>query len=168
MKRVIGMETLYKTLISGTDLVSEQFMGAVFDLVDADGPVLIYVSPDFKAKANYPTRAAFLHTEPETVRNICVRIDDGIDPCVMEVDGGCVAATQLLTEQSHLGYFMVLLPGYTPDTVQTNMEMAELLLAQAQLICNLIEKNNKLHHTQLMNLTKRSAVLGANAAGAAL
>jgi hypothetical protein len=162
------METLYKTLISDTDLVSEQFMGAVFDLVDSDGPVLIYVNPDFRAKANHPTRAAFLHTEPETVRNICVRIDDGVDPCVMQVDGGCVAGTQLLTEQSHLGYFLVFLPGYTPDIVQANLELAELLLAQAQLICSLIEKNNKFHHMHLMNLTKRSAILGANAAGAAV
>jgi len=162
------METLYKTLIAGTDLVSEQFMGEVFDLVDADGPVLIYVNPDFKPKANHPTRAAFLHTEPETVRNICVRIDDGNDPCIMEVEGGCVAGTQLLTEQSHLGYFLVFLPGYTADIVQTNMEMAELLLAQAQLICSLIEKNNKFHHMQLMNLSRRSTVLGANAAGAAV
>jgi hypothetical protein len=161
-----GMETLYKTLISGTDLVSEQFMGAVFDLVDADGPVLIYVNPDFKAKASHPTRAAFLHTEPETVRHICVRIDDGNDPCIMEVDGGCVAGTQLLTEESHLGYFLVFLPGYTADTVQTNMELAELLLAQAQLICGLIEKNNKFHHMQLMNLTRRSAILGASPAAA--
>lgn len=154
------METLYRSLMSGSDLLTEQFTGAIFDLVNPEGPVLIYVNPEFESKASHPTRAGFLCDSPEVVAAICGRIDDGDDPCVLEVEGGCVAGTQLATEESHLGYFLVFLSGYDSETVQTNMDMAELVLAQAQLVCRLIEKNNKLHHAQLMHLSKRSAVLG--------
>jgi hypothetical protein len=157
------MEQLYKSLVSDKDLMSEQFMGAVFDLVNPEGPVLIYVDPDYRAKASHPTRAAFLHDSPETVARMCGRIDDGDDPCVLKVEGGCVAGTQLATEQSHFGYYLVFFPGYACDTVQENMDMVELLLAQGQLICRLIEKNNRLHHAQLLNLSKKSAILGAEA-----
>jgi hypothetical protein len=51
------------------------------------------------------------------------------------------------------------LPGYRSETVQANMDLFELLLAQVQLICQLIEKNNQLHHQQLSGLSQNSTLL---------
>jgi hypothetical protein len=39
------------------------------------------------------------------------------------------------------------------------MDLFELLLGQTQLICQLIEKNNQLHHLQLTGMSRNSAVL---------
>lgn len=156
------MEDLYRSLISDTALMSRQFTGAMFDLANPEGLVLIYVSPDYTVTCSHPTRAGFLHSTPDITRKLCGRIDDGDDPCVSDVEDGCIIGTQLQAEQGHAGYFLAFMPGYSSQTVQMNMDFAELILSQAQLIYRLIEKNNKLHHLQLVNLTKRSAVLGAD------
>jgi hypothetical protein len=158
------METLYHSLISDTELINQQFMGAIFDLASPEGPVLIYVSADYKMTSSHNSRTAFLHDEPGVLKELCGRIDDGDDPCVAQVEGGCLFGTQLQSDSAHLGYFFVLMPGYSSEVIQTNMDMAELILSQAQLICRLIEKNNKLHHSQLVHLSRRSAVLSSNAA----
>ncbi|MBL7215164.1 MAG: hypothetical protein ISS71_05755 [Phycisphaerae bacterium] len=153
------MEGIYKSLFSGNDLLSEQFVRQLFDLSLPDGPVMIYVNEKREYQATDSTRAPFLHDRPERLLEICNRIDDGDDPCVCVLDGGCVMGTQLATERTHCGYFLIFLPGYTSQTVQVNMDIFELVLAQAQLVCQLIEKNNQLHHLRLAHLSKTSGVL---------
>ena len=153
------MKDIYKSLFSSNALLSEQFVRQIFELSNPDGAVLIYVSENYDYQTNYPNRAAFLHEEPECLSSICNQIDDGDDPCVCVVDGGCVVGTQLSTEKVNCGYFLMFLSGYTNQTVQANMDVIELVLAQAQLICQFIEKNNALHHLQLEHLSKTSKVL---------
>lgn len=153
------MEDIYKSLFSSNDLLSEQFVRQMFELSNPDGAVLIYVNENHEYQANNPNRAVFLQEEPQRLSSICNQIDDGDDPCVCVVDGGCVVGTQLSTEKVHCGYFLMFLPGYTSQTIQANMNVVELVLAQGQLVCQLIEKNNELHHLQLEHLSKTSKVL---------
>jgi len=153
------MKNVYESLFSGNDLISEQFMRQMFELSGPDGAVMIYVSAQYQYQTNNPHRAAFLQEEPDSIEAICRQIDDGDDPCVCSVKGGCVVGTQLAVEKGHCGYFLLFLSGYTSQTVWANMEIIELLLAQAQLICRLIEKNNQLHHLRLEHLSKTSSVL---------
>ncbi len=153
------MEEIYKSLFSGSDLLSEQFVRQMFELSGPEGTVMIFVDENQHYQANYPSHAPFLHEESDRLLAICNQIDDGDDPCVCVVEGGCVVGTQLTTEKTHCGYFLVFLPGYTSQTVQVNMDIIELLLAQAQLICQLIEKNNQLHHMRLDHMRKTSHVL---------
>lgn len=153
------MKNVYESLFSDNNLLSEQFMRQMFELSNPDGLVLIYVNEERNYQANHPHQAAFLQDEPERIETICRQIDDGADPCVCAVKGGCVVGTQLATERTHCGYFLVFLPGYTNQTVWSNMDILELLLAQAQLICQLIEKNNQLHHLRLEHLSKTSSIL---------
>ena len=153
------MEEIYKSLFSSSDMLADQFVSQMFDLAGQDASVLIYTDGKAKITANHPARAAFLHNEPERLTSICRQVDDGDDPCVCAVEGGCVVGTQLATENAHCGYFLLFLPGYTTQTVYSNMDLIELTLAQAQWICQLIEKNNQLHHMQLHHMSKTSRVL---------
>ncbi len=153
------MEELYKSLLTGPELLAEQFVSQMFELAGQDGTVLIFTDGRGKVSANHASRAAFLHDDPDRLTSICHQIDDGDDPCVCKVEGGCVVGTQLATENSHCGYFLIFLPGYTTQTVYANMDLIELTLSQAQWICQLIEKNNQLHHMQLHHLSKSSRVL---------
>ena len=153
------MEEIYKSLFSGKGLLSEQFVRQVFDLSVPEGPVMIYVNQSWNYQTNDPARARFLQDQPEQLPAICKQIDDGDDPCVCVLDSGCVVGTQLVTERDHCGYFLLFLPDYTSQTVQMNMDLFELVLGQAQLVCQLIEKNNQLHHLRLADLSKRSKVL---------
>ena len=153
------MEELYKSLLSGVDTLTEQFKGHLFGMTELEGPVLMLVNDRGELCANHPSRVAFLNEYPQVLSAICNQIDDGYDPCVYAVEGGCIIGTQLATEKTNCGRFLIFLPGYRSETVQANMDFFELLLGQTQLICQLIEKNNQLHHRQLSGLSKSSAVL---------
>ena len=153
------MEELYKSLLSGVDTLTEQFKSHLFGMTELEGPVLMLVNNQGQLCANHPSRVAFFNDSPDILSAICGQIDDGYDPCVCDVEGGCVIGTQLATEKTNCGRFLIFLPGYRSETVQVNMDLFELLLAQVQLICQLIEKNNRLHHQQLSGLSQNSAVL---------
>ena len=153
------MEELYKSLLSGVDTLTEQFKGHLFGMTELEGPVLMLVNDKGELCANHPSRVAFLNEDDGILPVICRQIDDGYDPCVYAVEGGCVIGTQLATEMTDCGRFLIFLPGYRSETVQANMDLFELLLAQVQLICQLIEKNNQLHRQQLSGLSQNSALL---------
>jgi hypothetical protein len=153
------METLYKSLLTGADTLTEQLKSHLFSMTEPEGPTLIFVDNQGQFCANHPNRVSFLNECPDTLAVICAQIDDGYDPCVYTVDKGCIIGTQLVTEETDCGRFLIYLPGYRSETVQVNMDMFELVFAQMQLICELIEKNNRLHHRQLSDLSERSTTL---------
>lgn len=153
------MEELYKSLFSGPDLLSEQLCRQLFELSTPDGPVMIFADRNRQFQTSDSVRAGFLYDQPEQMTAICNQIDDGDDPCICAIEGGCIVGAQLSTERAHCGYFLLYLPGYAGQTVQANLDIFELVLGQAQLVCRLIEKNNQLHHLRLAHLSKTSRVL---------
>jgi hypothetical protein len=153
------MEELYKSLVSGADMLTEQLKGHLFGMTEMEGPVLVLVDERRQWCANHPGRMSFLDEHPELLQTLCGQMDDGCDPCVYDVDGGCLVGTQLATEITPCGYFLIFLPGYRGEMIQANMDLFELLLAQTQLICQLTEKNNQLHRLQLTGMSRHSAVL---------
>lgn len=153
------MEELYKSLISGSDTLIGQLENHFFGMTESDGPVLIFVNSQRKFSANHPGKTSFLHEKPDILKDICGRIDDGDDPCVYRVEAGCLVGTQLATEYADYGYLLVFMSGYQKDTMQANMDLFELILAQTQLICHLLEKNNRLHHTHLSGMRDSSPLL---------
>lgn len=153
------MEELYHSLLSGADVLAAQLKKHLFGLTELEGPILIHVDEHGHFCANHPSRVAFFNECPEVLSSICAQIDDGYDPCVYAVEDGCVIGIQLTGEITHCGYFLIFLPGYRSETVHANMDLFELLLAQVQLICQLTEKNNLLHHRQLSEMGKNSNVL---------
>ena len=147
-------------MFGSSHLLTEQIRGHLFNLAGPEGPVLVVIDPDRRFKASHPGRVGFLLGENERlVEEICTRLEDGEDPLVIKVKGGCAAACQLATEQMHCGYLVVFFDGYTPETMGANMAIVELLLSQIQLICELVEKNNQLHHLKLLHLSRTSEIL---------
>ena len=152
------MDTIYKEMFDSAHLLCEQIRGiysagragragagragygaAVADQPSGTGRILLVTTSGWS--------------------NRCSRLDDGEDPLVIPVNGGCAAACQLATERVHCGYLIVLFEGYDAETLSANMAMVELILAQAQLICELLDKNNQLHHLRLLDLSRSSEVL---------
>ena len=153
------MEELYKSLIAGTETLRGQLQKHLFGLTEPEGPVLILVNHKRQCTMNHPGRAGFLQKNTDVLSDICIQIDDGYDPCVCAVEGGAVIGTQLSTESADCGYLLIFMPGYSADTIQENMDLFEVILGQAQVICHLLEKNNQLHHAELSGLSRQSAVL---------
>lgn len=154
------MEAIYKGLFDSSELLIDQIRGQLFSLVGSEGPALVVVDTDRRLKTSHPGRMGFLLGDNERLLDeMCSRLDDGEDPLVIKVKGGCLAACQLATERTHCGYLLVFLEDYTPETAGANMRLIELILSQAQLICELVEKNNQLHHLRLVHLSRTSEVL---------
>jgi hypothetical protein len=154
------MENLYKDLFDSSGLLSEQVGQKLLNLAGPDGPVVVFVSPNRGVQTSHPGRIGFLMSEnSRLVGQLCSRLDDGEDPLVIKVEGGCVAACQLMTERTHCGYLMIFLEGYTLETIGANMRMIEMIVAQAGLICELVEKNNQLHQSRLVHLSRTSELL---------
>ena len=157
------MELLYKDILGSSHLFIDQFRGYLFGLVGPDGPALIVVDPQRHFKTSHPGRVGrLLGDKAQWIEQICDRLDDGEDPLIVPVKGGCVAACQLATERAHCGYLLVYLDGYTPQTAQSNSPLFELIFAQAETVCELIEKNNQLHHLQLVHLSRTSQPAAAH------
>lgn len=154
------MESIYKEMFGTSELPAEQIRGHLFNLVGPEGPTLVVIDTERRFQASHPGRAGFLSGKNERlVEEICSRLDDGEDPLLIKVEGGCAAACQLTTERVHCGYLLVYLEGYAPETAGANMPLVELILSQAQLVCELVEKNNQLHHLRLLHLSRTSDVL---------
>lgn len=154
------MENLYKDLFDVSGLLTEQVGRHLLDLAGPDGPVLVVVGPNRRIQTSHPGRVGFLLGENERlVGDLCARLDDGEDPLVVKVKGGCVAACQLAAERVHCGYLLIYLEGYTLETVGANMRLVELIVAQAGLVCELVEKNNQLHQSKLVHLSRTSELL---------
>lgn len=153
------MEELYKSLISGAETLIGQLEGHLFGMTEPEGPILILVNDQHQFSVSSPGRVGFLHEHPEMLSEICGRIDDGCDPCVWTVDEGSLIGTQLVTETTNCGYLLIFMPGYQHDTIQSNMDLIEMIMAQSQLICHLLEKNNHLYHAKLSEMSERSSLL---------
>lgn len=154
------MENLYKDMFDSSDLLIEQVRGHLFGLLGSEGPTLAVVGMNRSLKTNHPGRVGILLAdEGRLVESLCNRLSDGEDPLVVKIKEGCVAACCLGTERSLCGYLMIVLEGYTPETAGANMPLIELIIAQAQLVCELVEKNNQLHQSRLVHLSRTSEVL---------
>lgn len=154
------MESLYKDIFDSPDLLLDQVRGHLFSLLGSEGPTLAVVGMDRQLKTNHPGRIGILMAdEGRLVTSLCNRLDDGEDPLVIKVKNGCIAACSLTTEHAQCGYLMIALEGYTPETAGANMPLIEMMLAQAQLTCELVEKNNQLHQSRLVHLSRTSEVL---------
>lgn len=154
------MDTIYKDMFDSAHLLCEQIRRQLFKLVGPEGPALVVLDAERRFQTSHPGRVGWLLGDNERLaEQMCARLDDGEDPLVIQVKGGCAAACQLATERVHCGYLIVFFEGYDAETLSANMTMVELILAQAQLICELLDKNNQLHHHKLLDLSRSSEVL---------
>jgi hypothetical protein len=156
------MESIYESLFSSGRLFSEQLARMMLPEVPEDGPWMILVGSDRNLWASDPVRMKACFPEQDRLLSFCDRIDDGQDPVLIPIEKGCLLGTELYTERINAGYLFVVLPGYTPQTAQVNMDLIELLFSQIRLICSLLEKNNQLHQLQLNHMSRTSSVLSGH------
>jgi hypothetical protein len=149
------MEHLLQDILESPGLLIDQIRGHVFRAVSPDGPTLIIADRQRRWKTSHPGRAGlWAGPNAQLIEQVCDRLDDGEDPLMIEVKGGCLAACQLATSRVHCGYLLVYLQGYAAETAQANLPLFELIFAQAAAACELIEKNNQMHHLKLLHLSR--------------
>lgn len=153
------MDSIYESLFSSGHLFSEQMARFILPEVPEDGPWLILIGPERTVQAGDEGRLEEQFPDKDVLLSFCDRIDDGQDPVLAAIEGGCLVGTELYTERMNAGYLFVVLAGYTAQSARMHMDLIELLFSQMRLVCGLVEKNNQLHQLQLNHLSKTSAVL---------
>ncbi len=117
----------------------------IFDILPEAGLMMAIMDIDGNCWLNNPDRFSELNISGPFLRELCGKVDNGTEPLVTQLNDCSIVAAHLSTERANCGYVIIALPHYTPESTLVNIDLIEVLLHQASLIAELIEKNNLLH-----------------------
>ena len=138
-----------KSLCSPAFMLTEQIARQIFEVLPERGPLIIIMDANGNSLPSNPEEYDKLNISESFLKEVCVAIDDGIEPVITSSNESGIIAGQLATEESNYGYMFVILPQYNPESALLNIDLAEMLLNQISLIARLIEKNNLHYEVQM-------------------
>ena len=140
---------MYDSLLSPSCVLNEQIARQIFDILPEQGPVIVIMDRDGNCWPSESEEFFKLNVGESFLRELCDKIDDGVEPIVTQANDFSIIATQLATERTNCGYVIIALPQYSPESTLINIDLIEMLLNQVGLITKLIEKNNLLFKVQM-------------------
>lgn len=146
----------YDSLFPRSSVLNEQIAQEVFETLPEGGPIMAIMDKEGKLLLSDAERFSKLCVSESFLQELCEKIDDGAEPVVTQANDSSIIAVQLVTEQTNLGYLIVALPQYSPESTLINIDLVETLLNQAALIARLLEKCKQLQELQM----KLSSVYG--------
>jgi len=140
---------LHESLSSHSFMLNEQIARQVFEVLPEQGPILLIMDRNGHSWPSDSEEVAKLNMSEPFLKELCAKIDDGVEPVVTQINDCGIVAAQLATERNNCGYVIMALPRYSPESTLINIDLIEMLLSQFSLIAKLIEKNNLLYETQM-------------------
>ena len=147
---------MYESLFSPGSVLNEQIARQIFDVLPDQGPVLVIMDRDGNRWPSNSEELLKLNISDSFLRELCDKIDDGVEPILTQAGDCGIIAAQLATERTNCGYVIVVLPHYTPESTLINIDLIEILLNQMCLIAKLIEKNSLLYELQMKQFSEYS------------
>ena len=136
---------IYNSMFSQSFIINEQIARQIFETIPEQGPVVLIIDNNTNCWPSDSDEFHKLNIDESFLKELCGKIDDGLDPVITYENNCCFIASQLLTENNHCGYVIIALPKYNSESVLENMSIFEMLLNQFSLIARLIEKNNRFY-----------------------
>ncbi len=146
---------MYESLLSPAFELNDQIARQLFEVLPEQGPIILIMDRNGNSWPSDSEEFGKLNINESYLKELCSKIDDGVEPVVTQVDDCSIIAAQLATERSNCGYVIISLPQYSPESTLINITLIETLLNQFNLIAKLIEKNNLLHEIQIKNYRER-------------
>ena len=146
---------IYDSLLSQAFVLNEQIARQLFEVLPEQGPVILIIDRNGNTWPSDSEEFAKLNISELDIKELCAKIDDGVEPVITQVNDCSLIATQLATERSNCGYVIITLPQYSPESTLINITLIETILNQFNLIAKLLEKNNLLYEVQTKNHCKR-------------
>ncbi len=146
---------IYESLLSPAFELNDQIARQLFEVLPEKGPIVLIMDRNGNSWPSDSEEFSKLDISESHLKELCTKIDDGVEPVVTQVNDCSIIAAQLATERSNCGYVTILLPQYSPESTLVNITLIETLLNQFNLIAKLIEKNNLLHEIQIKNYRER-------------
>ena len=136
---------IYSKMFSQAFVMNEQIARQIFETIPEQGPVVMIIDPDGNTWPSDTEEFHKLNIHESFLKDLCRKIDDGVEPLITHENECGFVATQLATDNNNCGYIIVALPDYTPESILANINLIEMLLNQFSLIARLIEKNNQFY-----------------------
>jgi len=140
---------MFESLYSQSFVLNEQIARQIFEVLPEGGPIMVIMDRDDNIWPSNSEEFAKLSISESFLKELCAKIDDGVEPVLSQVNDCSVIATQLATERNNCGYVIIALPQYNPESTLINIDLIEMSLNQVGLIAKLIEKNNLLYEIQM-------------------
>ncbi|HEW79874.1 MAG TPA: hypothetical protein ENH34_07935 [Phycisphaerales bacterium] len=147
---------MYDPLFSPSCVLNEQIARQIFDILPEQNLVMVIMDRDRNYWPSNSEEFSKLNISESFLRELCVKIDDGAEPVVTDINDCSIIAAQLATERTNCGYVIIALPQYSPESTLINIDLIETLLNQVGLIAKLIEKNNLLYELQMKQFSMYS------------
>jgi hypothetical protein len=150
------------SLLSPVAALNEQIARQIFDLLPERGPVMIIMDREGHCWPSDSEQFSKLNISKTFLKELCSKVDDGIEPIVTQANDCSIVAAQLATEQTNCGYVLLAMPQYSPESALVNIDLVEIVLSQISLIAKLIEKNNLLYELQMKQFSIYSSEIPSN------
>jgi hypothetical protein len=138
-----------KSVYSPAFTLTEQIVHQIYEVLPERGPLVVIMDANGNSLPSNPEEFAKLNINESFLKEMCVAIDDGIEPVITSSNDFSIIAGQLATEESNYGYVFIVLTQSDPESTLLNIDLIEMLLNQIGLIAKLIEKNNLHYEVQL-------------------
>lgn len=146
---------IYESLLLPAFELNDQIARQLFDVLPEQGPIVLIMDRQGNSWPSDSDEFNRLNIHESDLKELCYKIDDGVEPVVTFLNDCSIIAAQLATARSNCGYVIIALPQYDRESILTGMPLIETLLNQFNLIAKLIEKNNLFHEVQIKNHHKR-------------
>ncbi len=140
---------IYESLSSPSFMLNEQIARQVFEVLPERGPLILIRDRRGNSWPSDSEEFTKLNISEPFLKELCAKIDDGVEPIVTQSDDCSIIGSELATERGCCGYVIIALSNYSPESTLVNIDLIEVLLNQFSLIAKLIEKNNLLYETQM-------------------
>jgi hypothetical protein len=140
---------IYESLSSPSFMLNEQIARQVFEVLPERGPLVLIRDRRGNSWPSDSEEFTKLNISEPFLKELCAKIDDGVEPIVTQSDDCSIIGSELATERGSCGYVIIALSNYSPESTLINIDLIEVLLNQFSLIAKLIEKNNLLYETQM-------------------
>ena len=146
----------YNSLYSPVFILNEQIARQIFEIIPENGPVILIIDRNGSSWPNDSEEFSKLNINESFLKELCMKIDDGVEPVITQINNCSIIAAQLATDKNNCGYVIMALPQYNEESTLKNIHLIEMLLNQFSLIAKLIEKNNYLYEFQIRNYSGNS------------
>ena len=139
----------YNSLNSLTSMLNEQIARQIFETIPENGPLILIIDRNGSSWPSDSEEFSKLNISESFLKELCMKIDDGVEPVITQSNNCCIIAAQLATDNNNCGYIIMTLPQCNEESTFKNIHLIEMLLNQFSLIAKLIEKNNLLYEFQI-------------------
>jgi hypothetical protein len=140
---------MYDSLVSPDNVLIEHVARQIFDILPEHGPIMVIMDRQGNFLPSNAEEFCRLDINESFLRELCNKVDDGVEPVITQVKDAGITAVQLVTERRNYGYVIIILPRYSPESTLANIDLLETILNQTTLVAELIEQNNLLNELQM-------------------